>query len=159
MCDLREWAQMAAALGSVLAAIAAWRSACQSRKALWGQMVNNIMEVYSSPDMLDGIHRLQLFRGEHTGDYPGDFAKIRKQEPHGQQLDKDRRRLAHWFHRIRMLVESGVLNECFVKKVVSSDQVSLLLVLDEPLEKAINPNYDKTTFDLFRRLYPEATKR
>jgi hypothetical protein len=151
------WASCLAALAAFLAALAAWRSARQAKKALNGQMLHHVMDAYSSPEMLEGIHRLLALREEYPTDFANRFAQNRKIEPRFQQLDKDRRRLAHWFHKIRMLAETSVLSESFIKKLVTPDQVGLLLVLDEPLEVAINPNYDKTTFDFFRRLFPDAT--
>ncbi len=75
-----------------------------------------------------------------------DYSKI-------EQIDKDRRRYSHHFHKIRLLLDSGVVSESFVKKVVSSGQVNFLLEVIEPLEEALNPNYNHSTFDTFRRIY------
>ncbi len=61
--------------------------------------------------------------------------------------------MSHYFHQIKALLDCGVVDENFVKKLVKSDQVDTLLDIVEPLEKAKSEDYDHSTFDLFRKLY------
>lgn len=143
-----------ASLGAVGAALAAWRSAKETQKTVLAQILMQITDAYSSPEMLSGMLNLRNWQQQHGPDFAKKFGEMRRNDySKVEQVDKDKRRYSHHFHKIRLLLDSGVVSESFVKKVVSPGQVDFLLEVIEPLEEAINPNYDHSTFDTFRRIY------
>jgi len=156
-------------LGAVGAALAAWRSAKaaqqsaeETRKTGLAEIIIQITDTYSSPEMLSGMIDLRSWKDRHQTDFAKKFAEMRNDRDEYakiEQLDKDRRRYSHHFHQIRIMLDSGVVNESFVKQLVSPEQVDFLLEVVQPLEEAINPNYDHSTFDTFRRIYHKASQR
>lgn len=112
-----------------------------------------IMGEYSSSEMLEGMLRLRTWTEQHGSDSAKIFGELRgSRYDEVKQIDEDRRRYSHYFHRIARLLQVGVVNEDFVKKVLLSSQVDFLLDVVEPLEKALT-YYDPSTFDTFRRIY------
>jgi len=144
------------AIGAVAAAIGAWRSASETRKTSLAQILMQIMDAYSSPEMLGGMIRLRNWQEAHQKDFATKFAEMRNDPDEYakiKQEDEDRRRYAHHFYKIWRLFGSGLVNKKFVKKVVSHGQVDFLLEIVEPLENAMNPSYELSTFNFFRNLY------
>jgi len=141
-------------LGAVGAALAAWRSAKETQKTVFAQILMQITDAYSSPEMLSGMLNLLNWQRQNGLDFAKKFGEMRRTDYSKiKQIDKDRRRYSHHFHKIRLLLDSGVVSEGFVKKVVSSGQIDFLLEVIEPLEEALNSNYNHSTFDTFRRIY------
>jgi hypothetical protein len=139
------------------AAIAAWRSARAAEKAVSAQILMQIMDAYSSPEMLSGMIRLNEFKGTYKENFAGIFAKTRVSNYNEIKIvDEDRRRFSHHFSKIWRLFESGLVNEKVIKQVATRGQVDFLLEIIEPLEKAINSEYNRVHFDFFRNLYSRA---
>ena len=155
---MEEWGWLIAlvgSLGAAGAAIAAWKSAKATRKTVLAQIVIQITGTYSSPEMFESIKNLYDWKRGHGTDFATVFGNRLRDRGHADavRLDGDRRRVSHYFHQIRALLDCGVVNENFVKKLVKSDQVDTLLDIVEPLEEAKNSNYDHSTFDIFRKIY------
>ncbi len=148
------------ALGAVGAALAAWKSANETRKTVLAQIVLQITSTYSSSDMGESVKRLHDWKRKHPQDFAELFEKgLREPNNITEQLDEDRRRVSHYFHQIRVMLDCGVVDEKFLKKLIKPDQVDTLLDVVEPLEKAKNPDYDHSTFDLFRSMYRKESQR
>lgn len=154
---MEEWIwliSLIGSLGAVGAALAAWRSAKETQKTALAQIIMQITDAYSSPEMLSGMLNLRSWQQQHGLEFAKKFGETRHTDYSKiEQIDKDRRRYSHHFHKIWLLLDSGVVSESFVKKVVSAEQVDFLLEVIEPLEEALNPNYNHSTFDTFRRIY------
>ena len=161
---MQDWVlviQLLSAVGVAAAALFAWRSSKAAGKSVEAtenmvkaQIVVQITSTYSSSDMDESIKRLHNWRGKHPQDFAQLFEKgLREPNSITEQLDEDRRRFSHYFHQIRAMLDCEVVDESFVRKLVKPDQVDTLLDVVEPLEKAKNPNYDHSTFDLFRSMY------
>jgi len=154
---MEEWIliiSLIGSLGAVGAALAAWRSAKEAQKTVLAQILMQITDAYSSPEMLSGMLNLRKWQQQHESDFVKKFGEMRRNDYSKiEQIDKDRRRYSHHFHKIRLLLDSGIVNQSFVKKIISPGQVDFLLEVIEPLEEAISPNYDHSTFDNFRRIY------
>ena len=154
---MKEWAWLIAligSLGAIGAAVGAWKSAKATRRTVLAQIVTQITSTYSSSDMGESIKRLHNWRRKHPQDFAQLFGKgLREPNNITEQLDKDRRRVSHYFHQISAMLDCGVVDENFVKKLVKPDQVDTLLDVVEPLLKEKNPDYDHSTFDTFRRIY------
>jgi hypothetical protein len=141
---------------AAVAAIAACLSAKATKKTSLAQILMQITDAYSSPEMLSGMLNLRNWQNEHPNDFSTKFAEMRNDKDEYakiQNLDEDRRRYSHHFYKIWLLSDRGLVNKGFVKKVATREQVDFLLEVIEPLELAINPKYDHSTFDFFRNIY------
>ena len=142
---------------AAIAAIAAWRAAKASEKANWAQIAIQITNTYSSPEMFESIKRLYDFKRKWEPDFGLIFEQLlqdQNQDPkYTTQIDSGRRRVSHYFHQIRALLDCGVVNEDFVLKLIKNDQIDTLLDVVEPLEAAKNSEYDRSIFKLFRDMY------
>ena len=156
---MEDWVWLILLIGvfvAAIAAIAAWRSAKATKKTGLAQILMQITDAYGSDEMLSGMQKLRNWQRKHPTDFAeklgemrndlGEYAKI-------EEEDKARRRFSHHFYKIWLLFDRGLVNKSFVKKVAPRGQVDFLLEIVEPLEKAINPNYGHSTFDIFRALY------
>lgn len=153
MTDWLWLISMTGALGAIGAAFAAWKSAKETRKTSLAQIVMQITDAYSSPEMLEGMVNLR-WQQQNVADFAKKFGETKNTDYSKVALiDKARRMYAHYFHKIKLLLDTGLINERFVKKVVTSGQVDFLLEMIEPLEEAMNSNYDRSMFDTFRKLY------
>ena len=154
---MEEWAWLIAligSLGAVGAAVGAWKSAKATRKTVLAQIVTQITSAYSSSDMGESVKRLHNWRKEHPQDFAQLFEKgLREPNNIVEQLDEDRRRVSHYFHQIRAMLDCGVIDEYFVRKLVKPDQVNTLLDIVLPLEEAKNPNIDRSTFEALSKIY------
>ena len=154
---MEEWTWLILAIGVLIAAVAtgaAWRSAKATEKTGLAQILMQITDAYSSPEMLSGMLKLREWQTQHGQDWVKDFVDLRRSDyPKVKAEDEARRRYSHHFYKIWLLSDRGLVNESFVKRVASHEQVDFVLAVIEPLEKGINPNYDHSTFDTFRRIY------
>ena len=156
---MEEWEWSILLIGLIiaaLAAVAAWRSARATEKTGLAQILTQITDAYSSPEMLSGMLNLRKWQNEHPKDFATKFAEMRNDKDEYakiKNLDEDRRRYSHHFYKIWLLLDRGLVNKSFVKKVAPREQVDFLLEVIKPLERAINPKYDHSTFDFFRNIY------
>jgi len=156
---MKEWEWLILLIGvfvAACAAIAAWRSTKATERTGLAQILMQITDAYSSPEMLSGMVNLRSWKEKHPTDFADKFAEMRNDRDEYakiEQIDKDRRRYSHHFYKIWLLSDRGLVNKGFVKKVAPRDQVDFLLEIIEPLEKAMNPKYDPLTFVFFRSIY------
>ena len=156
---MEEWTWSILLIGvlvAAIAAIAAWRSAKATENTGLAQTLMQITDAYSSPEMLSGMLRLYSFKERFQENFGGVFAQLRENNYKDiKEIDEARRRYSHHFYKIWLLFDCGLVNKKFVKKVATHGQVDFLLKTIEPLEGAINPDYDHPTFDFFRDIYPK----
>jgi len=148
--------QLISAIGVGAAAFFAWRSSKATENTGLAQILMQITDAYSSPEMLSGMLNLRSWQKKHQTGFAKIFAEMRNDRDEYakiEQIEKDRRRYSHHFYKIWLLSDRGLVNKNFVKKVAPRGQVDFLLEIIEPLEEAINPNYDHSTFDYFRGIY------
>lgn len=134
--------QLISAIGVGAAAFFAWRSSKTASKAaeatentVKAQIVSQITSTYSSTDMGESVKRLHNWRNKHPQDFAQLFEKgLREPNNITEQLDEDRRRVSHYFHQIRTMLDCEVIDEDFVGKLVKPDQVDTLLDVVKPLE-------------------------
>ena len=150
-------------IGAVGAAIAAWRAAKQTKNSMLAQILMAVTDSYSSEDMLEGMMILRKWKDDCGNDFAVQFGNKRKDDyANVERVDKARRRYSHFFNKIKMLDDSKIIGNRFIKRICTADQVLFLLEVVEPLEKEIevegNKTYDKTIFDFFRELFKKELK-
>jgi hypothetical protein len=140
-----------AAVLSFLSAIYTRMAARETQRAAEGQLVNALLESYSSSPMLSYI---LLTRKWVTTSGADEFRKLRQENYHSvRDVDEGRRIVAHFFQRVYTLHASGFLTERAVRAIVTKGQAELFAEIIEPLEAAIGADYDRSSFDFFRNLY------
>lgn len=157
---MENWVWLIGTFVAAAAAVAAWLAVYETRKAVKAQIVLQLTNEYSAPEMLRSMLNLLSFYNENKNNFGHAFIQLQKQDSDKfKVLNEDRRRCSHYFHKIERLLATGTVNEGFVKRLIKdakNGQVDFLLDVIEPLEKALNPDCDRSTFDAFRKIYKTA---
>jgi inorganic triphosphatase YgiF len=146
---------------SFLTAIAAWlsaraakRAATETQKATQASLTASLLDSYSSPEMLDGMLRLNDFKTRHGDNFADEFRRLRRDDyDFIRDVDHARRRVSHFFSKIHTLKKLEYLNDNAVKEVATKGQVEFFRHVVEPLEAALNVDYDRSAFESLGRLY------
>jgi hypothetical protein len=67
-------------------------------------------------------------------------------------FDQKRRLITHHFFKIFLLRKNNVIDDKILKTLAQEEDVQYLLEYIEPLETAINKNYNREMFDMYRNL-------
>jgi hypothetical protein len=110
--------------------------------------------------MLEAMRTIVSWKLTHGSDFAQLFGRLRKEDyKRVTEVDLARRALKDYFLKLRLLLESDLASEPFVKMLHSASSVGVLLSVVEPLEAVINEKYDRAVFDLFRRIYSDELAR
>ncbi|HEX8211704.1 MAG TPA: hypothetical protein VF584_16135 [Longimicrobium sp.] len=143
----------ASALGTVVAAVAAWQAAKATSQVAEGQLYSTYYTEYGTPEMLRALRRLRQFREEHGEHFALKWKQALDQgEEWAHQVDLARRAVKVYFVRAHRLYETGYASKKFLRAVATVDGLSVLFEIIEPLEYALNPVYDAQRFESLRRL-------
>ena len=142
-------------------AVAAWVSAHQAKRAVrethrdtQAQLVASLLDAYASEEMLDACVELERWRSKEGARFAEKFRKLRIEDYDNiRQLDRARRRVSHYFQKVCTLYTSGLLDETLVRIAASRQQVMFYREVLEPLEAAVSPEYDSSSFDTLGQLY------
>jgi len=141
------------ALGAVGAAIGAFWSANATRKAAEARLLLSFLESYSDPEMLQALRELRQWRADKAEDFAKKWrAAMDALDTSAQVVDRARRKVKGYFFHALRLYEAGYTSEHFLREVASVDGVNILYDIVEPLERALNPEYDKERFQRIRDL-------
>ncbi len=145
----------------LLTAVAAWRSASASRRAVGetrvattAQIMSSLLDEYQSDAMSKAMTGLRQFERSHRPVFQDHFLDLLQRSPDSYRpLDAKRRRVAHYFDKIYRLQRAEYVDDAFVRTVVGQGQVEFYLKVIEPLEKAIDLDYDESAFEYFAKLH------
>lgn len=146
---------------SLLAGIAAWlsaaaakRAAVATERATQAQLLNSLLDAYSSSEMLSSMMTLRAWGTKHGKHAADEFRRLRQEDyPSIQDVDFARRRVSHFFQKIYALHAAGHLDEPSVRLAAPRGQVDFFREIIEPLEAAISVNYDRSSFDGLGSMY------
>ena len=103
------------------------------------------------------MNRLREFKEKHGKDFASKFISLKESDKaQYDTLNEDRRRFSHYFHTIDVMLDTGVMDEKFLQKLVrpgDKDQVDFLLEVIGPLEKEINSRYNTNMFVRLQEIY------
>ena len=156
-----DYASVAGSFFTLLAAIAAWRSATAAdrgaeatAKATKTQLLVSLLNSYSSDEMLDAMLILRAWTNSHGERSADQFRRLRQDDyANIRSVDQARRRASHFFQNIYTLRTAGFLEDSDVRLVATKGQVEFFREVIEPLEAAIGANYDRSSFEYFGGLY------
>ena len=142
------------AMATWLSARAAKRAATETQKATKASLIASLLDAYSSSEMLVAMLRLNDFKTRHGGNFADVFRRLRTDDYDSiRKVDHARRRVSHFFNKIHTLKKLEYLNDDAVKEVATKGQVEFFRHVVEPLEGALNANYDRSAFESLGRLY------
>ena len=157
---MSEWTwpiALITSIGAVFAAAGAWMSARETRKSVQAQLIVDLKDTYDAPEMLAGMKNLTEWRPHHGDNFAKEFANLRdKNYPKVANIDEARRRYSHYFGKIWLLMDERLIPVNTVKKVVTPQQAEIVRDFIEPLELAIDPNFDDQAFKALKKMWPMA---
>jgi hypothetical protein len=142
-----------AALGAVGAAIGSFLSAKSTRVVTEAQLVLRFLDDYSEWRMLESLRLLRKWKAENGTEFAEEWRKaLEAGSDEALEVDKARRHVAHYFYKALRLYESGYVRLDFLKEVGRVDGINIFYDIVEELEYALNPAYDKSTFEKLNAL-------
>ena len=157
---------IAAAIAAFLAARAAKVSAEETKKNVLAQVIMQVMDAYSSPEMYEAMTRLGKFKedcGTDKKDFGEEYKKLRSADAHGfEVISQFRRRCSHFFNKIYVMLMQEVTEEEFVRDVVSHDAATFLFDVVKPLEIAHasirGKKHNEDMFKRFERIFDKCCR-
>ncbi len=141
------------AIGALGAALASAYSARQTRLAAEGQLFSNLYAEYCRQDMLDALRLLRDWKSSNPGEFEHIWKKkLDSSDAAAYEVDKARRYVKGYFMRAVRIYQAGYASKRFVREVCSVDGINILYDIVEPIEYALNPDYDKSKFELIREI-------
>jgi hypothetical protein len=99
--------------------------------------ISGLQEYRYSDDMRMARLALRKLYDSQKGNPTSWFIKNRD-TPQGQMIDKHRRYFFSYFRRIKDMYDAKILNEEDLKVLVNSSDISMLLLIDQPIERGIH---------------------
>jgi len=141
-------------LFTAVAAFGAWWAARATHIATQAQLLRTLLDDYSNHEMLDAMLKLRRWKQKCGSGFADEFRVLRQNKYDDIiDLDRARRRVSHHFAKICTLHNAGLCNERLVRVLAVKEQVEFYREIVEPLEAALNSNYDKQCFDYLGSLY------
>jgi hypothetical protein len=157
------WIMLASVGVAAISAIAAAVSACFSWRAsrtaacfAATTLILKYRDQYGTNAMLIDLHNLDAWHDKHG---PSKFAETwRKKRGQNDKealtVDASRRRVSHFFSSIVDLHDAGLVPKRIKKLLIDFDGLDVYYSVVEPLERELNPGYNKTPFQTLRKLRP-----
>ncbi len=149
------------AIFTILLVIVTFIYVYYSKQALTAHVVDTIMRDYSRQEMFDAKRELRQYNDQFSNREKlfKAFRELRNTDnKEFERLENYRRIVSHHFLRIYYLKETGAINKNLMRKLSSKTRSRFYLEIIEPMEAGKDPNYNKSSFNLYRKLYPELKK-
>jgi len=141
------------AIGAFLAALAALLAARATRRNVEGLLLKELFSEYASPQMLVSLRRLKDWEVNHGDSFAEKWlVGIKSGIGPAMEVDLARRKLDYFYSIILWLNDSKMLSKKSVRMFGTFSGYNLLFSIVEPLDKIMNPKYNKNTFNRIRRL-------
>ncbi len=142
-----------AALGSFLAAMAAWRSARATKQVAEAQLYSAQYAEYGSADMLRSLRILRQWHSDYGPDFVVKWLDgLKVGEKAAQDVDYARRQVKNYFLRAVRLHKAKYVSSQFVKQIGSVGGINVLYSIVEPMERALDLRAELPHFELLRKL-------
>jgi hypothetical protein len=145
------------AVGTFIAAIAAWKSTQATKRAAEGAFLNRFLEQFSTAGFLRALRLLRNWKHEKGEDFARIwYESLKREDREALKIDLARRKVSLYFHRALLLTDSGYADENFLKAVLSLGGVDILYEIVEPMAYEMDPDDDaeKVFFERLRRVRP-----
>jgi len=156
------WIMLVSAVAATGSAIAAAVSACFSSRssrtaadAAATTLMLKFRDRYATNEMLIDLHNLGAWHDKHGSKFAETWRQKRQQaDKEALSVDASRRRVSHFFSSIADLHDTGLVPEQIKKLLTDFDGLDVFYSVVEPLERELNPGYDRARFETLRRLRP-----
>ena len=145
-----------AALGSLLAALAAWLAVRETKRASEGQLFLSLFAEYECPEMLCALRMLRNEAEKGPG-FAAEWMKaLQASDSVAQEVDRARRRVQHYFLGALRLHEARYASRRLLRSLCAVDGINILYDVVEPLEAELNKHYDRLAFSTLKKLCPRS---
>lgn len=143
-------------IGALWAAFEAMRSASAAKAIGEAQLLVHFLDQYASDEMLKSFRTLRNWEKNRVPDFAIIWKKLRDQgDLEALELDKDRRRVLHYYLKARLLHERHYVSSQFVKAITRAG-LGILHEVVEPLEYiADSESNDLGTAEYLRKVSGE----
>jgi hypothetical protein len=156
------WIMLASVVVALFSAIAAaisarfsWRSSQTAADVAATTLILKFRDQYAATEMLIDLRNLCAWHDKHGSRFAETWQeKLRQNDEKALIVDASRRRVSSFFSNIIDLHDTGLVPKRTEKLLTDFDGFDLLYSVVEPLERALNPEYDKRRFDNLRKLRP-----
>jgi hypothetical protein len=141
-------------VAAVAAVFSAWfsrRSSQDAAKTAQATLFLSLQRQYASGEMLEDLHKLRSWREVQGADFVSKWQEQLETNPEARSVSESRRRVSHFFGAIADLYRVGLLSEPLARALTPRDS-AILFEIVEPLERQLNPNYNRVHFKTLRRL-------
>ena len=152
---MNEWLSTVSAIGVLLAALFAYRSANETKKATQANLISSILDRYAKPDMHKALNNWNVFACKNYLDHVKGFNNLvpfeRKKY---NELDADRRLITHHFIKIAKLYEKKLIDKNNLEIVAPKKEVEFWKYIIEPIEKIVYSDiYGRKYFKLLQKIH------
>ncbi len=150
------WVPILTLIITVVTIIFAWRAIVQNRRVRSYGLVVDISKEYASLEMLEAILLLRSWEREHESSersFADVFAEIRSTDyEQVKAVDMARRTISHFYYRLYLLYKNKVIKPREISRIMPAGKIAVMLELIQPLEKAMDVNYDEELYAFFEKL-------
>jgi hypothetical protein len=140
-----------AAIAAVFSAGFSRRSSQDAAKTAQATLFLSLQRQYAGDEMLEDLRKLRSWREEQGADFVSKWEEQWETNPETRSVNESRRRVLHFFGAIADLYRVGLLSEPLARALTPRDS-AILFEIVEPLEKQLNPNYNRAHFKTLRSL-------
>jgi hypothetical protein len=155
---INDLATAIAACSAIAAAFSAYFSFRSSRTAenvAATTLVQRYRDQYASDQMLTDLRNLRAWYDKFGSKFAETWQeKLKQNDKQARIVDCSRRRVSSFFFAILDLHDARLVPKRIEKLLADFDGFDLLYSVVEPLERELNPKYDKIRFDRLRTLRP-----
>ena len=150
------WIMLVSVIVAAISAGLSWRASQTAANLAATNLILKFRDQYASNEMFVDLRNLRAWYDRHGSSR---FAKtwqqqLQQNDPDAEIVDRSRRRVTSFFSDIIDLHDAGLVPKRIEKLLTHFAGFDLLYTVVEPLENALNPNYDRALFDRLRMLRP-----
>jgi len=118
-------------------------------------LILKFRDQYASNEMFVDLRNLRAWHGRNGDRFAQTWRQnLEQNDPEALIVDRSRRRVSHFFSSIADLHDTGLVPEQIKKLLTDFDGLDVFYSVVEPLERELNPGYDRARFETLRRLRP-----
>jgi hypothetical protein len=118
------------------AARATLASARATQDSSQAYLLSQLISEYASDGMLDALREISDWRRDNPDDFADKYATLRiKNEARGLELDKYRRRISHYFTKLRIFCERNLINKSIIEEFFLQGTFEFIRDVIQPLEE------------------------
>ena len=144
------------AIGTTLAAVAAWRAASVTQKVAEAGLGYRLQDKYDKREMRDDLRLLEEFHREQGDSFTRKWTDgLEANEDWADKIDLARRRVKGYFLNTAQLYKKHLISKDLLLLITDQAGLNMLYTVVEPLERALSPEYEKEYFEVLRQICPE----